>query len=208
MKLSVVLLSALLLTPNILSAQKWNWNAPDTAINISTENEPTSLDSLIDENQKNTDVSTEMNVPTFSNASAEIPFTEDDFDKADANKDGIIEEDELLQYQQNNFMQMVQQTFNEFDTNKDGKISEEEILSYYSKQQLDEQTLKKLSERFSEADMDKNNYLDEFELRHFLQKDLNNNNKMIFQLFDSNGDNRITREEMSQIINLFKNLYH
>ena len=105
-------------------------------------------------------------------------------------------------------MQMVQQTFNEFDTNKDGKISEEEILSYYSKQQLDEQTLKKLSERFSEADMDKNNYLDEFELRHFLQKDLNNNNKMIFQLFDSNGDNRITREEMSQIINLFKNLYH
>ena len=58
MKLSVVLLSALLLTPNILSAQKWNWNAPDTAINISTENEPTSLDSLIDENQKNTDVST------------------------------------------------------------------------------------------------------------------------------------------------------
>ena len=144
MKLSVVLLSALLLTPNILSAQKWNWNAPDTAINISTENEPTSLDSLIDENQKNTDVSTEMNVQTFSNASAEIPFTEDDFDKADANKDGIIEEDELLQYQQNNFMQMVQQTFNEFDTNKDGKISEEEILSYYSKQQLDEQTLKKL----------------------------------------------------------------
>ena len=56
--------------------------------------------------------------------------------------------------------------------------------------------------------MDKNNYLDEFELRHFLQKDLNNNNKMIFQLFDSNSDNRITREEMSQIINLFKNLYH
>ncbi len=207
MKLFAVLLSSFLLTPQILSAQKWDWNAPDTTINIA-EQEQQDLSNTENAKQDDLNVSEAANTQTFSNASTEVPFTEDDFDKADANKDGIIEEDELLQYQQNNFMQMVQQTFNEFDANKDGKISEEEILTYYSKQQQDEQTLKELSKRFSEADMDKNNFLDEFELRHFLQKDLNNNNRMIFQLFDSNGDNRITREEMSQIINLFKNLYH
>lgn len=227
MKLSALIFTAILLTTTTVSdAQKWNWRQPslpassnqtdtsaqtaDSSQNIESSqiNEQELLQQLqnLSSNTEET-MQDDFDFNLTDNADNFNMLNEDDFSKADINHDGVIEEDELLQFQQNNFSTLVNKTFTELDLNRDGQISKEEITSYYSKQSTDDETINGIAKRFADADIDNNDYLDHEELFHFLQKDMLNNNKMVFQLFDINQDSKITQEEMSQIINTFKGLY-
>ena len=227
MKLSALIFTAILLTTTTVSAaQKWNWRQPslpasynqtdtsaqtaDSSQNIESSqiNEQELLQQLqnLSSNTEET-MQDDFDFNLTDNADNFNMLNEDDFSKADINHDGVIEEDELLQFQQNNFSTLVNKTFTELDLNRDGQISKEEIAAYYSKQSTDDETINGIAKRFADADIDNNDYLDHEELFHFLQKDMLNNNKMVFQLFDINQDSKITQEEMSQIINTFKGLY-
>lgn len=227
MKLQALIFTAILLTTTTVSAaQKWNWRQP--SLPASSNQTDTSAQTAVSaQNIENQQINEQELLQQLQNISSDTEETmqddfdfnltdntdnfnmlnEDDFSKADINHDGVIEEDELLQFQQNNFSTLVNKTFTELDLNRDGQISKEEITSYYSKQSTDSETINGIAKRFADADIDNNDYLDHEELFHFLQKDMLNNNKMVFQLFDINQDGQITQEEMSQIINTFKGLY-
>ena len=227
MKLPALIFTAILLTTNTVSAaQKWNWRQPSLPAS-SNQTDTSAQTAASAQNTENQQINEQELLQQLQNISSDTEETmqddfdfnltdntdnfnmlnEDDFSKADINHDGVIEEDELLQFQQNNFSTLVNKTFTELDLNRDGQISKEEITSYYSKQSTDSETLNGIAKRFADADIDNNDYLDHEELFHFLQKDMLNNNKMVFQLFDINQDGQITQEEMSQIINTFKGLY-
>lgn len=227
MKLQALIFTAILLTTTTVSAaQKWNWRQPSLPAS-SNQTDTSAQTAASAQNIENQQINEQELLQQLQNISSDTEETmqddfdfnltdntdnfnmlnEDDFSKADINHDGVIEEDELLQFQQNNFSTLVNKTFTELDLNRDGQISKEEITSYYSKQSTDSETLNGIAQRFADADIDNNNYLDHEELFHFLQKDMLNNNKMVFQLFDINQDGQITQEEMSQIINTFKGLY-
>lgn len=227
MKLPALIFTAILLTTTTVSAaQKWNWRQPSLPAS-SNQTDTSAQTAASAQNIENQQINEQELLQQLQNISSDTEETmqddfnfnltdntdnfnmlnEDDFSKADINHDGVIEEDELLQFQQNNFSTLVNKTFTELDLNRDGQISKEEITSYYSKQSTDSETLNGIAQRFADADIDNNNYLDHEELFHFLQKDMLNNNKMVFQLFDINQDGQITQEEMSQIINTFKGLY-
>ncbi len=227
MKLPALIFTAILLTTTTVSAaQKWNWRQP-SLLASSNQTDTSAQTAASAQNIENQQINEQELLQQLQNISSDTEETmqddfdfnltdntdnfnmlnEDDFSKADINHDGVIEEDELLQFQQNNFSTLVNKTFTELDLNRDGQISKEEITSYYSKQSTDSETLNGIAKRFADADIDNNDYLDHEELFHFLQKDMLNNNKMVFQLFDINQDGQITQEEMSQIINTFKGLY-
>ena len=227
MKLPALIFTAILLTTTTVSAaQKWNWRQPSLPASSNQTDTSAQTDASA-QNIENQQINEQELLQQLQNISSDTEETmqddfdfnltdntdnfnmlnEDDFSKADINHDGVIEEDELLQFQQNNFSTLVNKTFTELDLNRDGQISKEEITSYYSKQSTDSETINGIAKRFADADIDNNDYLDHEELFHFLQKDMLNNNKMVFQLFDINQDGQITQEEMSQIINTFKGLY-
>lgn len=227
MKLPALIFTAILLTTTTVSAaQKWNWRQPSLPAS-SNQTDTSAQTAASAQNIENQQINEQELLQQLQNISSDTKETmqddfdfnltdntdnfnmlnEDDFSKADINHDGVIEEDELLQFQQNNFSTLVNKTFTELDLNRDGQISKEEITSYYSKQSTDSETINGIAKRFADADIDNNDYLDHEELFHFLQKDMLNNNKMVFQLFDINQDGQITQEEMSQIINTFKGLY-
>lgn len=227
MKLPALIFTAILLTTTTVSAaQKWNWRQPSLPAS-SNQTDTSAQTAASAQNIENQQINEQELLQQLQNISSDTEETmqddfdfnltdntdnfnmlnEDDFSKADINHDGVIEEDELLQFQQNNFSTLVNKTFTELDLNRDGQISKEEITSYYSKQSTDSETINGIAKRFTDADIDNNDYLDHEELFHFLQKDMLNNNKMVFQLFDINQDGQITQEEMSQIINTFKGLY-
>lgn len=227
MKLPALIFTAILLTTTTVSAaQKWNWRQPSLPAS-SNQTDTSAQTAASAQNIENQQINEQELLQQLQNISSDTEETmqddfdfnltdntdnfnmlnEDDFSKADINHDGVIEEDELLQFQQNNFSPLVNKTFTELDLNRDGQISKEEITSYYSKQSTDSETINGIAKRFADADIDNNDYLDHEELFHFLQKDMLNNNKMVFQLFDINQDGQITQEEMSQIINTFKGLY-
>lgn len=227
MKLQALIFTAILLTTTTVSAaQKWNWRQPSLPAS-SNQTDTSAQTAASAQNIENKQINEQELLQQLQNISSDTEETmqddfdfnltdnadnfnmlnEDDFSKADINHDGVIEEDELLQFQQNNFSTLVNKTFTELDLNRDGQISKEEITSYYSKQSTDSETLNGIAQRFADADIDNNDYLDHEELFHFLQKDMLNNNKMVFQLFDINQNGQITQEEMSQIINTFKGLY-
>ena len=227
MKLPALIFTAILLTTTTVSAaQKWNWRQPSLPAS-SNQTDTSAQTAASAQNIENQQINEQELLQQLQNISSDTEETmqddfdfnltdntdnfnmlnEDDFSKADINHDGVIEEDELLQFQQNNFSTLVNKTFAELDLNRDGQISKEEITSYYSKQSTDSETLNGIAQRFADADIDNNDYLDHEELFHFLQKDMLNNNKMVFQLFDINQNGQITQEEMSQIINTFKGLY-
>ncbi len=227
MKLPALIFTAILLTTTTVSAaQKWNWRQPSLPAS-SNQTDTSAQTAASAQNIENQQINEQELLQQLQNISSDTEETmqddfdfnltdntdnfnmlnEDDFSKADINHDGVIEEDELLQFQQNNFSTLVNKTFTELDLNRDGQISKEEITSYYSKQSTDSETINGIAKRFADADIDNNDYLDHEELFHFLQKDMLNNNKMVFQLFDINQDDQITQEEMSQIINTFKGLY-
>lgn len=227
MKLPALIFTAILLTTTTVSAApKWNWRQPSLPAS-SNQTDTSAQTAASAQNIENQQINEQELLQQLQNISSDTEETmqddfdfnltdntdnfnmlnENDFSKADINHDGVIEEDELLQFQQNNFSTLVNKTFTELDLNRDGQISKEEITSYYSKQSTDSETLNGIAQRFADADIDNNDYLDHEELFHFLQKDMLNNNKMVFQLFDINQDGQITQEEMSQIINTFKGLY-
>lgn len=227
MKLPALIFTAILLTTTTVSAApKWNWRQPSLPAS-SNQTDTSAQTAASAQNIENQQINEQELLQQLQNISSDTEETmqddfdfnltdntdnfnmlnEDDFSKADINHDGVIEEDELLQFQQNNFSTLVNKTFTELDLNRDGQISKEEITSYYSKQSTDSETLNGIAQRFADADIDNNDYLDHEELFHFLQKDMLNNNKMVFQLFDINQNGQITQEEMSQIINTFKGLY-
>lgn len=227
MKLPALIFTAILLTTTTVSAaQKWNWRQPSLPAS-SNQTDTSAQTAASAQNIESSQINEQELLQQLQNISSDTEETmqddfdfnltdntdnfnmlnEDDFSKADINHDGVIEEDELLQFQQNNFSTLVNKTFTELDLNRDGQISKEEITSYYSKQSTDSETINGIAKRFANADIDNNDYLDHEELFHFLQKDMLNNNKMVFQLFDINQDGKITKEEMSQIINTFKGLY-
>lgn len=227
MKLQALIFTAILLTTTTVSAaQKWNWRQPSLPAS-SNQTDTSAQTAASAQNIENQQINEQELLQQLQNISSDTEETmqddfdfnltdntdnfnmlnEDDFSKADINHDGVIEEDELLQFQQNNFSTLVNKTFTELDLNRDGQISKEEITSYYSKQSTDSETINGIAKRFADADIDNNDYLDHEELFHFLQKDMLNNNKMVFQLFDINQNGQITQEEMSQIINTFKGLY-
>ncbi len=227
MKLPALIFTAILLTTTTVSAaQKWNWRQPSLPAS-SNQTDTSAQTAASAPNIENQQINEQELLQQLQNISSDTEETmqddfdfnltdntdnfnmlnEDDFSKADINHDGVIEEDELLQFQQNNFSTLVNKTFTELDLNRDGQISKEEITSYYSKQSTDSETINGIAKRFADADIDNNDYLDHEELFHFLQKDMLNNNKMVFQLFDINQNGQITQEEMSQIINTFKGLY-
>ncbi len=227
MKLPALIFTAILLTTTTVSAaQKWNWRQPSLPASSNQTDTSAQTDASA-QNIENQQINEQELLQQLQNISSDTEETmqddfdfnltdntdnfnmlnEDDFSKADINHDGVIEEDELLQFQQNNFSTLVNKTFTELDLNRDGQISKEEITSYYSKQSTDSETINGIAKRFADADIDNNDYLDHEELFHFLQKDMLNNNKMVFQLFDINPNGQITQEEMSQIINTFKGLY-
>lgn len=227
MKLPALIFTAILLTTTTVSAaKKWNWRQPSLPAS-SNQTDTSAQTAASAQNIENQQINEQELLQQLQNISSDTEETmqddfdfnltdntdnfnmlnEDDFSKADINHDGVIEEDELLQFQQNNFSTLVNKTFTELDLNRDGQISKEEITSYYSKQSTDSETLNGIAQRFADADIDNNDYLDHEELFHFLQKDMLNNNKMVFQLFDINQNGQITQEEMSQIINTFKGLY-
>lgn len=227
MKLPALIFTAILLTTTTVSAaQKWNWRQPSLPAS-SNQTDTSAQTAASAPNIENQQINKQELLQQLQNISSDTEETmqddfdfnltdntdnfnmlnEDDFSKADINHDGVIEEDELLQFQQNNFSTLVNKTFTELDLNRDGQISKEEISSYYSKQSTDSETINGIAKRFADADIDNNDYLDHEELFHFLQKDMLNNNKMVFQLFDINQNGQITQEEMSQIINTFKGLY-
>ncbi len=227
MKLPALIFTAILLTTTTVSAApKWNWRQPSLPAS-SNQTDTSAQTAASAQNIENQQINEQELLQQLQNISSDTEETmqddfdfnltdntdnfnmlnEDDFSKADINHDGVIEEDELLQFQQNNFSTLVNKTFTELDLNRDGQISKEEITSYYSKQSTDSETINGIAKRFADADIDNNDYLDHEELFHFLQKDMLNNNKMVFQLFDINQNGQITQEEMSQIINTFKGLY-
>lgn len=227
MKLPALIFTAILLTTTTVSAaQKWNWRQPSLPAS-SNQTDTSAQTAASAQNIENQQINEQELLQQLQNISSDTEETmqddfdfnltdntdnfnmlnEDDFSKADINHDGVIEEDELLQFQQNNFSTLVNKTFTELDLNRDGQISKEEITSYYSRQSTDSETINGIAKRFADADIDNNDYLDHEELFHFLQKDMLNNNKMVFQLFDINQNGQITQEEMSQIINTFKGLY-
>lgn len=227
MKLQALIFTAILLTTTTVSAaQKWNWRQPSLPAS-SNQTDTSAQTAASAQNIENQQINEQELLQQLQNISSDTEETmqddfdfnltdntdnfnmlnEDDFSKADINHDGVIEEDELLQFQQNNFSTLVNKTFTELDLNRDGQISKEEITSYYSKQSTDSETINGIAKRFADADIDNNDYLDHEELFHFLQKDMLNNNKMVFQLFDINQNGQITQEEMSQIIDTFKGLY-
>lgn len=227
MKLPALIFTAILLTTTTVSAApKWNWRQPSLPAS-SNQTDTSAQTAASAQNIENQQINEQELLQQLQNISSDTEETmqddfdfnltdntdnfnmlnEDDFSKADINHDGVIEEDELLQFQQNNFSTLVNKTFTELDLNRDGQISKEEITYYYSKQSTDSETLNGIAKRFADADIDNNDYLDHEELFHFLQKDMLNNNKMVFQLFDINQNSQITQEEMSQIINTFKGLY-
>ena len=224
MKLQALIFTAILLTTTTVSAaQKWNWRQPSLPAS-SNQTDTSAQTAASAQNIENKQINEQELLQQLQNISSDTEETmqddfdfnltdnadnfnmlnEDDFSKADINHDGVIEEDELLQFQQNNFSTLVNKTFTALDLNRDGQISKEEITSYYSKQSTDSETLNGIAQRFADADIDNNDYLDHEELFHCLQKDMLNNNKMVFQLFDINQNGQITQEEMSQIIITFK----
>ncbi|MDO4162463.1 MAG: EF-hand domain-containing protein [Pseudomonadota bacterium] len=226
MKFSLALFTVLTMASTALAAPTWNWRYSDTAAPVSAEQEDETpqlqpADDNITPALESPAPAEEITYDMIDTAddSFEHPnsfsglannmgmFKEDDFDNIDINHDGYVDEDEFLQFQTNNFSTMINQTFELLDSNQDNKISQEEIIAYYGRQNSDEKIMQSILQRFSNADLDNNKFLDNPELHHFLQKDLLNNNKMIFQLFDTNQDGHITREEMSQIKGMFRNFY-
>ena len=183
-KFIFIFLLTILTSPAVFASKKWQWSTPT---NIQPENieETSSSDDLDNLNQL-------------------LSFGENDFEKADINHNNYIDENEFLLFQKNNFSVLTDETFKQLDLNQDGIISEEEITTYYQKQtDNDLQAMSEIAARFQKADLDGNNSLDKVELEHFLQESIYQNNKMIFNLFDTNQDGRISKREWEEITTMF-----
>lgn len=208
MSKAILFLAAALLTALPCKAQRWNWSASHTLKNTavtapkSTQTEPASTeDDFFNGQEASLGYEDGEDISAIS-----LILNKEDFDAADVDKDGKISEEEFLMFQENNFKNMAQENFSSYDSNHDGKITKEEIASYYSKTKENSENIEQISARFEQADIDSDNTLDESEFQHFLQIQMMQNNKALFSLFDANGDNAITYDEIEQFSNIFQNL--
>lgn len=199
-KFIFIFLLTLLTSPAVFASKKWQWSTPT---NIQPENIENIADKPLTipqpENNEETSSSDDLD-----NLNQLLSFGENDFEKADINHNNYIDENEFLLFQKNNFSALTDETFKQLDLNQDEIISEEEITTYYQKQTgNDSQAMSEIAERFQKADLDGNNSLDKVELEHFLQESIYQNNKMIFNLFDTNQDGRISKREWEEITTMF-----
>lgn len=132
-----------------------------------------------------------------------LDMEKQDFDEIDTDGDGYLDETELLNFQQRKLDKIAEETFKTLDTNRDNRISPEEMEIYYRRFNQDGKYTDSIQERFQLADIDENKYLDSGELKHFLQKDLLNNNNQIFTLMDTDGDKKVSRREYDEIMEFF-----
>lgn len=199
-KFTLILLFTLLASPSVFASKKWQWSTTATPQPAKIEDisaKPVNIQqpAADEENTESSDL---------DNLNQLLSFSENDFEKADINHNNYIDENEFLLFQKNNFSVLTDETFKQLDLNQDGMISEEEITTYYQKQTGgDAQVMSDIYKRFKKADLDNNNSLDKIELAHFLQESIYQNNKMIFNLFDSNQDGQISKQELEEITNMF-----
>lgn len=202
---AILFFTTALLTTLPCQAQRWNWPTTHPQRNTAviakknTRTEPSSAENNFFSSQE---------APLSGEDNIAIPMilSYEDFDAADIDKDGKITEDEFLMFQEDSFKNMAQENFANYDSNHDGKISKEEIASYYTKTKENNENIEQISARFEQADLDSDNKLDESEFQHFLQIKMMQNNEALFSLFDANGDNVITYEEIEQFSNIFQTL--
>lgn len=202
---AILFFTTALLTTLPCQAQRWNWPTTHPQRNTAviakknTRTEPSSAENNFFSSQE---------APLSGEDNIAIPMilSYEDFDAADIDKDGKITEDEFLMFQEDSFKNMAQENFANYDSNHDGKISKEEIASYYTKTKENNENIEQLSARFEQADLDSDNKLDESEFQHFLQIKMMQNNEALFSLFDANGDNVITYDEIEQFSNIFQTL--
>lgn len=202
---AILFFTTALLTTLPCQAQRWNWPTTHPQRNTAviakknTRTEPSSAENNFFSSQE---------APLSGEDNIAIPMilSYEDFDAADIDKDGKITEDEFLMFQEDSFKNMAQENFANYDSNHDGKISKEEIASYYTKTKENNENIEQISARFEQADLDSDNKLDESEFQHFLQIKMMQNNKALFSLFDANGDNVITYDEIEQFSNIFQTL--
>lgn len=202
---AILFFTTALLTTLPCQAQRWNWptthHQRNTAViaEKNTRTEPSSAENNFFSSQE---------APLSGEDNIAIPMilSYEDFDAADIDKDGKITEDEFLMFQEDSFKNMAQENFANYDSNHDGKISKEEIASYYTKTKENNENIEQISARFEQADLDSDNKLDESEFQHFLQIKMMQNNEALFSLFDANGDNVITYDEIEQFSNIFQTL--
>ena len=202
---AILFFTTALLTTLPCQAQRWNWPTTHPQRNTAviakknTRTEPSSAENNFFSSQE---------APLSGEDNIAIPMilSYEDFDAADIDKDGKITEDEFLMFQEDSFKNMAQENFANYDSNHDGKISKEEIASYYTKTKENNENIEQISARFEQADLDSDNKLDESEFQHFLQIKMMQNNKALFNLFDANGDNVITYDEIEQFSNIFQTL--
>lgn len=202
---AILFFTTALLTTLPCQAQRWNWPTTHPQRNTAviakknTRTEPSSAENNFFSSQE---------APLSGEDNIAIPMilSYEDFDAADIDKDGKITEDEFLMFQEDSFKNMAQENFANYDSNHDGKISKEEIASYYTKTKENNENIEQISARFEQADLDSDNKLDESEFQHFLQIKMMQNNEALFSLFDANGDNVITYDEIEQFSNIFQTL--
>ena len=202
---AILFFTTALLTTLPCQAQRWNWPTTHPQRNTAviakknTRTEPSSAENNFFSSQE---------APLSGEDNIAIPMilSYEDFDAADIDKDGKITEDEFLMFQEDSFKNMAQENFANYDSNHDGKISKEEIASYYTKTKENNENIEQISARFEQADLDSDNKLDESEFQHFLQIKMMQNNEALFNLFDANGDNVITYDEIEQFSNIFQTL--
>ena len=202
---AILFFTTALLTTLPCQAQRWNWPTTHPQRNTAviakknTRTEPSSAENNFFSSQE---------APLSGEDNIAIPMilSYEDFDAADIDKDRKITEDEFLMFQEDSFKNMAQENFANYDSNHDGKISKEEIASYYTKTKENNENIEQISARFEQADLDSDNKLDESEFQHFLQIKMMQNNEALFSLFDANGDNVITYDEIEQFSNIFQTL--
>jgi len=111
--------------------------------------------------------------------------SKDRFTRIDADKNGVISEDEFASYIKNRREQRQKDRIASMDTNKDGKISKEEFIAH---------SQQRAERRFGCMDKNHDDQLSNDELasrkdhkRHF--------GKKVFSRIDSNSDGQVTQEE-------------
>lgn len=208
-KTSLILLFTLIASPAI--SANWNWSAPkmnnlpeEAVVSKDTQDASISTKEIQPTNKGN--LLSLISQDDILKSSADLNMSEE-FKIIDTNSDNYLDEDELYAYQQLSINDENNQTFNSIDLNKDGSITLEEYLDLYTKHDPSKNNIKTMTNRFNTIDIDDSNDLSLSEIKHFRQKNINQDNLELFNSLDENGDKRISQKEFldffSFIIELF-----